>query len=118
MGERQHQSGPVHHHHLRKSDDSSALAKNGLACRGFGNRAEPTLSGMELLHRVIEVGGRKIRPPAMGEVQFGVGAFPEKEVAEPLFSAGADQQVYIAALASPVVDLAHRPREIFASDAI
>jgi hypothetical protein len=36
-------------------------------------------------------------PHAGREDQFGVGAFPQQEVAEALFAAGADEQVYVGA---------------------
>ncbi len=35
----------------------------------------------------------EVRPQALGEVQFGVGALPEKKIAEAFFPAGADQKV-------------------------
>jgi hypothetical protein len=40
--------------------------------------------------RLIEIG-----PEHIGDVQLGVGQLPEQEVADPLLTAGADQQVGI-----------------------
>jgi hypothetical protein len=69
---------------------------------------------MELGNRLLEVGSGEVRPAAIGEIELGVSAFPEKKVAQPLFPAGADQEIDIATRAGPVVDFAQRVRELFA----
>src|SRR5712671_1171478 len=71
---------------------------------------------MELVDRALQVGSSEIRPPAIGEIQLGVGAFPEKKIAQALLAAGADQQVDVTGLAVPVIDVGHRPREILTRD--
>lgn len=78
--------------------------------------AEPTLSRMELVDRGLEVGGGEIGPPAIGEVQLGVGAFPKKKIAQTLLAAGADQEVDVTGFAVPMIDVGHRPREILTRD--
>ncbi len=45
-----------------------------------------------LLERSLELLLVEVRPQAVGEVQLGVGAFPEKKIAESLFAAGADER--------------------------
>jgi hypothetical protein len=49
---------------------------------------------MELTECLAEVHGVELGPHARRENQFGVGAFPEQEVAEALLAAGADEQVH------------------------
>jgi hypothetical protein len=48
---------------------------------------------MEVGEGCVEVHFGEIGPHAIGEEEFGVGTFPEKKVGEPLFPAGADEQV-------------------------
>ena len=38
----------------------------------------------------------EFRPHPLGEMQFGIGAFPEQEVGQPLLAAGADDEVDVA----------------------
>jgi hypothetical protein len=77
--------------------------------------AEPTLSGMKLLHRVLEVGGREVGPAPVREIKLGVSTLPEEEVAQTLFASGADEEVDIPHLARPVIHVAHRARKILSS---
>jgi len=71
---------------------------------------------VERLNRVLEIGGREVRPAAVGKIELGVGALPQQEVAQTLLAAGADQEIDIPALTRPVVHVAHGASEIFASD--
>src|SRR5438034_7999221 len=73
---------------------------------------------MNRLYRVLKVGRSEVWPAAIGEVELGVGALPQQEIAEALFAARSDQKVDVATFAVPMVDLAHRPREFFARDAL
>ena len=57
------------------------------------NAPETAMAGMEFTDCRREVGGVKVRPPAIRKDQFCVGALPEHEVAQALFAAGADQQI-------------------------
>ena len=46
--------------------------------------------------RLGEIVGLEFRPHPLGEMQFGVGAFPEQEVRQPLLAAGADDEIDVA----------------------
>ena len=46
--------------------------------------------------RFREILRLKIRPHPFGEVEFGVGAFPQQEVGQPLLAAGPDDEVHVA----------------------
>jgi hypothetical protein len=48
-----------------------------------------------LLDGLGESGGIEVRPKALDEVQFSIGAFPQQEVAQALFAAGADEEVNV-----------------------
>ena len=39
--------------------------------------------------------GIEVRPEHIGDVNLGVGQLPEQEIADPVFAAGADQQIWI-----------------------
>ena len=71
---------------------------------------------MKRFHGVLEVGRGEVWPAAIREVELGVGAFPEKEITESLLATGPNQKIDVTAFAVPVVDPAHRPRQILACD--
>ena len=64
---------------------------------GRDKSAEAALAGAEIRNCGAQMLGAEVRPHGVGEEQFGVGALPQQEVREPLFAAGADQQVDVAA---------------------
>src|SRR5579862_3111720 len=45
--------------------------------------------------RGVEFRAGEVRPKSFGDVNFGVGDLPEKEIAHPHFAAGADQKIRI-----------------------
>ena len=55
-------------------------------------------------HRVLQVLYREVRPHAWREEQLGIGALPEKEVAEPLLSARADEEIHVGRPVRAAVD--------------
>src|SRR5262249_41066872 len=61
-----------------------------------GNGAEATLAHLELCERAQELLLGELRPHAPREVELGVRAFPEEEIAEALFAAGADEEIDVA----------------------
>src|SRR6266581_9498352 len=85
-----------------------------LSSRRFRYGTEPSLAGVELLHCRRQIRRGKVRPTAIGEVQLCVRAFPEKEIAEALLAPGSDEKVDVPALSIPVIDLAHRRRQLLA----
>lgn len=42
----------------------------------------------------MKIAGAEVRPHAIAENQLGVGALPEQKIAEPLLTAGADQNIH------------------------
>ena len=58
--------------------------------------AEPAFAPVERAERFCEVVGLEFRPHPLGEVQLGIGAFPEQEIGQPLLAAGADDEVDVA----------------------
>ena len=58
--------------------------------------AEPAFAPMERAQRFRQILAGEIRPHPVGEVQLGIGAFPEQEVRQPLFTAGADDEIDVA----------------------
>src|SRR5215475_13260217 len=57
--------------------------------------AIPAVAAMKLTDGKFEVVAGEVGPEAIEENQLRIGALPEQEVADALFSAGADQQVRI-----------------------
>ena len=55
--------------------------------------AEAAVAAPEIPQRRAEVVGIELGPHAGGEEQLRIGAFPEQEIAQPLFSAGADEKI-------------------------
>src|SRR5688500_5451727 len=93
-------------------------ALRGLPGSLGGDGAKPALARVELGDGLLEIGGGEIRPAAIGEIELGVRALPKEEITQPLLAAGANQQIDIAARASPVIDPAQRIREVFAADVL
>jgi len=73
---------------------------------------------MELIHGILQVRGGEIRPAPVREIKLGVGAFPQKEIAQTLLSAGANEKIDIAGLTGPVIDFAHCLGKVFARDCL
>jgi hypothetical protein len=61
--------------------------------------AEAALARVEFRHRFFQIGPSEIGPHRAGKQQFGVGALPKQEIAQPLLSAGTDQQVHVRRIA-------------------
>ena len=61
--------------------------------RVFVDRAEASLAARVLLQGCVECVLIEVRPQALDEVQLGVRALPEQEVAEAFLAAGADEQI-------------------------
>src|SRR6185437_1388316 len=73
---------------------------------GFGDAAEAAVAGEEVVEGFGEVFGLKFGPHAGREEKFGVGAFPEKEIAEAAFASGADEQVDVRNRSTGIGDFA------------
>src|SRR5450756_684236 len=58
--------------------------------------AEAALAAVEGGQRFRKMRRAEIRPHRVGEMQLGVGALPQQEVGQPLFAAGADDEVDVA----------------------
>ena len=56
-------------------------------------RAESPVAALVFLQRLVERALIEVRPQAVDEVQLGVRALPQQEIAQALFASGADQQV-------------------------
>src|SRR5580704_3768225 len=65
--------------------------------RRGGKPAETPFPAAEIGDCCAQVFGAKIGPQRFDEVELRVGRFPQQEVGEALFAAGADEQVDIAA---------------------
>ena len=77
----------------------SAPARARADCRGRRSGARAVEKG----ERRREIVGAELRPHPFGEVELGIGAFPEQEVGQPLLAAGADDEIDVAPQpASPV----------------
>lgn len=51
---------------------------------------------MEGGQRRGEIAGVEFGPHPLGEVQLGIGAFPQQEVGQPLLAGGADDEIDVA----------------------
>src|SRR5713101_379182 len=60
-----------------------------------GKGTEAAVPGVELSDSRGQIRGLKVRPHARHEIELGVSAFPEQKIAQPILSAGPDQQVHI-----------------------
>src|SRR5215510_13698862 len=67
--------------------------RSGSAGGGFGEAPEAAVAGVIPGDGGRELGGAEVGPHRVGEVQLGVGAFPQQEVRQALLAAAADQQV-------------------------
>ena len=67
----------------------------GVAEDGLGRREGTEAAGAaaEISKEAGEVGWVEVGPEDWGEEKFGVGGFPEEEIGESLFAAGADEEV-------------------------
>ena len=68
---------------------------------------------MEVAYRAFEIGGRKVRPQALGEMDLGVSAFPQQKIAQSLLTAGTDQEIHIRNRCAVEVTFAKEPCERF-----
>lgn len=73
---------------------------------GFGEAAEAAFAAAKVFYCVGKISGFEFGPHARGEEKFGVGAFPQHEVAEAAVAAGADEQVHVESGAAGVRDFA------------
>ena len=64
--------------------------------RSCSQAAEAALAAGEGRERLGEIVGVEFGPHPLGEMQFGIGAFPEQEVGQPLLAAGADDEIDVA----------------------
>ena len=70
--------------------------RDGRCCGAVERQRQPAVAAVALGEggqRVGEVVAVEVGPQPLGEVELGVGAFPQQEVRQPLLAAGADQQV-------------------------
>src|SRR5471032_1790113 len=65
----------------------------GLAPSASG--AIPAVAAVVLPDRKFQIVPGEVGPEPVEEDQFGIGALPEQKIADPLFAAGADQQIRI-----------------------
>ena len=79
----------------RKELDGAGGSPGRLACGGLGQPAEAAFAASEFLHGGCQIGGIKFRPHAGREKQFGVGRFPQHEIAQAMIASSANQQVHI-----------------------
>src|SRR5882757_9651820 len=85
----------------RSRTQAARVARNprgGSEARHFLRRdrlqaAEAALAAMERAEGFRKIVRLEFRPHPFGEVQLGIGAFPEHEIRQPLFAAGADDEV-------------------------
>ena len=56
---------------------------------------------MEVGDGGAQVVGAEVGPQGVDEAELGVGAFPEEKIGQPLFAAGADEEIDVAAGALP-----------------
>ncbi len=63
--------------------------------RRLGDAAEAALPARELIKRTRESCGIEIRPQAVNEVQFGIGAHPQQKIAQAALATAADQQIHL-----------------------
>jgi hypothetical protein len=61
-----------------------------LAGGSLRQSTKAALSAEEILHGGFQVGGLKFRPHSRREEQFGVGAFPQHEVAQTSLAPGSN----------------------------
>ena len=78
-------------------------------------QSEATFAATKGGKRLREIVGVEFGPHPLGEMQLGIGAFPEQEIGEPLLAAGADDQIDIAQAGFACDELgklfARRPRD-------
>src|SRR5579875_992912 len=74
------------------SDREASLTRSSSGTR---QTAVAAVAPAELGDGAGELGGIELGPHARREVQLGIGGFPEHEIAESLFAAGADQKIDI-----------------------
>src|SRR5476651_1716638 len=95
----------------------SSSPRNRAGATGMlgADAAIPPLAFAELGDRLLEMLLAEIRPQGVDEHEFGVGALPEKEIADALLAAGANEQIRIGdarsqelALEARFVDLVGR----------
>ena len=60
---------------------------------------------MEIVECGAQVVGAEVRPQRVDEAELGVGRFPEQEIRQPLFAAGADEEIDV------VLSVAAVPRQ-------
>src|SRR5690625_2769586 len=58
-----------------------------------GQAAEAPFAGGKVLERRAKMAGIEVRPQHIGKVQLGVGQLPQKKIGQPLFAAGANEQI-------------------------
>lgn len=78
---------------------------------GFWEATVAAFAAAKIFNGVGEIGCFEFGPHARGEEKFGVGTFPEHEVAEAAVAAGADEQIHIESRAAGVRDFAEAFRE-------
>ena len=61
----------------------------------FTGFPKPPLSPLIVDNSLVEMSFPKIRPVGGREVEFGVGNLPKQEIADPGFSAGADEELRV-----------------------
>ena len=85
-------------HFALRAAATEAAATETAGVRGEAARrhtAEPALAAVELGNRRVQFAAPEVGPHHLGEVEFGVRAFPQQEVAQPALAAGANDQVHV-----------------------
>src|SRR6185369_7288803 len=65
----------------------------GSKLRGAANAPEAALAAMEIDECYAQIVGAEVRPQRVEEAELGVGRFPEQEIRQPLFAAGANEKI-------------------------
>ncbi len=73
-----------------------------VSCAGAAEAAEAALAAMEIGDRGAQIVGAEVGPQRVDEAELGVGRLPQQEIGQPLFAAGADEEIDV------VLALPHR----------
>ena len=101
-------------------EKTNRIIEHRTKCKGGGEAPSPAPSSLRRDQRAdgadapeapfapMEVGdggtqivGAEVGPQGVDEAELGVGAFPEEKIGQPLFAAGADEEIDLGAGALP-----------------
>src|SRR5687768_8634015 len=80
--------------------------------------AESAVTTRVFLQRLVEGALVEVRPQTVDEMQLGVCALPEEEIAQALLATGADQEVDLRCRQCDVIDCGERLGETRTVDAV